>query len=139
MSGMPITAGDTPEPLPSVLLDPSGIAAWVLRPGDLDRLPVLSTEPPPEPPQRSRVARALRDDPPNAQLLSSPHRPHPEADSWPDDAVLITYSELRRLIALHLETCGRTMPSAEPWRFVQMRAAGMRDGEVPLLLSEVLE
>jgi hypothetical protein len=202
MSADAITAGDPPDPLPSELLEPSGVAAWVIRPEDLDRLNVLTTsprplsdgylpdaetwtpageQPPPEvlalmridrvlgnegalsahgvgrirglaldalrrrarraaePRTRGRIARAVRDDPPNAQLLTDPHRPHPDADDWPDDAVLVTYRELRALIALHLTTCSQTMPGVEPWRFMQMRAKAMQDGEVPLLLSEVLE
>lgn len=54
-----------------------------------------------------------------------PRRPHP--DSWPDDAVLLRYRELRDLVALHLD------------RYADARTArAMRDGDVPLRLAEVL-
>jgi hypothetical protein len=54
-----------------------------------------------------------------------PRRPH--LDAWPDDAVLLRYVELRRLVALHLE------------RYCDARSArAMLEGDVPLRLSEVL-
>jgi hypothetical protein len=68
-----------------------------------------------------------------------PDRPHPAANAWPDDAVTVTYAELRRLIALHLDLCSATMPADAPWDWMRMRAGAVRDGETPLLLSEVME
>lgn len=65
-------------------------------------------------------------------------RPEPAANAWPDDAVLLTYGELRRLVALHLDLCASTMPHDRPWDWMRMRAGAVRDGEAPLLLSEVL-
>jgi hypothetical protein len=67
------------------------------------------------------------------------HRPHPAANAWPDDAVTVTYAELRRLVALHLELCSATMPRDKPWDWMRMRAGAVRDGEAPLLLSEVMD
>jgi hypothetical protein len=55
-----------------------------------------------------------------------PYRPHP--DSWPDDAVLLRYRELRALVALHLDRY------CEPGS-----GRAMRDGDVPLRLAEVLD
>jgi hypothetical protein len=55
-----------------------------------------------------------------------PRRPHP--DAWPDDAVLLTYRELRRLVSLHLERYG-----VEP---ATVRA--VLEADVPLRLGEVL-
>jgi hypothetical protein len=66
-------------------------------------------------------------------------RPHPAANAWPDDAVTVTYAELRRLVALHLELCASTMPKDSPWDWMRMRARALRDGETPLLLAEVME
>jgi hypothetical protein len=68
-----------------------------------------------------------------------PPRPHPAANAWPDDAVTVTYAELRRLVALHLELCSATMPRDKPWDWMRMRAGAVRDGETPLLLSEVMD
>lgn len=70
--------------------------------------------------------------------VSSAHRPAPAANAWPDDAVLLTYGELRRLIALHLTLCASTMPHDRPWGWMKARARAVEDGEAPLLLSEVL-
>lgn len=67
------------------------------------------------------------------------HRPIPAANAWPDDAVLVTYAELRRLVALHLEVCRQSMPREKPWEWLTLRAGAVRDGEAPLLLSEVLD
>lgn len=81
-------------------------------------------------------------EPPTPAALPEPEeapRPHPAANAWPDDAVTVTYAELRRLIALHLELAARSMPGAEPWAWMKLRAGAVRDGEVPLLLSEVME
>jgi hypothetical protein len=51
--------------------------------------------------------------------VSSAHRPAPAANAWPDDAVLLTYGELRRLIALHLTLCASTMPHDRPWGWMK--------------------
>jgi hypothetical protein len=67
------------------------------------------------------------------------HRPVPAANAWPDDAVLLTYAELRRLVAQHLDMAWQGMPNVEPWLWVRHRAKAMRDGESPLLLSEVMD
>lgn len=67
------------------------------------------------------------------------HRPHPAANAWPDDAVLLTYAELRRLVAFHLDQAWQGMPNRDPWLWVRRRAAAMRDGETPLLLAEVMD
>jgi hypothetical protein len=56
--------------------------------------------------------------------VSSAHRPAPAANAWPDDAVLLTYGELRRLVALHLTLCASTMPHDRPWGW--MKDAGPR-------------
>lgn len=122
MSGMPITAGDPPDPLPSERLSGSGVAAWVLRPEDLDRLPVLSAEPPaprPEMPQDSRY--------------------RPSGGTWPEDGITLSYRELRCLIALHLAQAAATMPRERPWLWAEGQARAMEDGETPLRLREVLE
>lgn len=66
-------------------------------------------------------------------------RPHPAANAWPDDHVTVSYAELRRLVALHLELCSATMPRDAPWDWMRMRAGSVRDGETPLLLSEVMD
>lgn len=55
-----------------------------------------------------------------------PRRPHP--DAWPDDAVLLTYRELRRLVALHLDR----------YHADDGAARAVLDGDVPLRVSEVL-
>lgn len=125
VSARPIGAGDTPDPLPSVLLDPSGVAGWVLRPGDLDRLPVLSTEPRTAPAERSS-------DPLDAYRT-------PDGQVGPDTHVTLSYRELRALVALHLMTCAQTMPRERGWVYAESRARAMSDGEVPLLLREVLD
>lgn len=70
---------------------------------------------------------------------SSAHRPVPGANAWPDDAVLLTYGEIRALIALHLDNTWQTMPKEHPWLWISRRARSMRDGEAPLLLSEILD
>jgi len=66
------------------------------------------------------------------------HRPVPGANAWPDDAVLLTYGEIRALIALHLNNTWQTMPNDHPWLWIRRRATSMLEGEAPLLLSEVL-
>lgn len=74
--------------------------------------------------------------------LSTPpeaYRPLPGANAWPDDAVLLTYAELRRLVALHLDLVAQTMPHDRPWAWVAVRAGAVRDGEAPLLIGEVLD
>jgi hypothetical protein len=73
--------------------------------------------------QQLRQARTIAEQPP---LDSDPRRPH--LDSWPDDAVLLRYRELRHLVSLHLD------------RYCDPRsAAAMREGDVPLRLAEVLD
>jgi hypothetical protein len=67
------------------------------------------------------------------------HRPMPAANAWPDEAVLLTYAELRGLVSLHLDLCRECMPNVGPWDWIKERARAMRDGETPLLLSEVME
>jgi hypothetical protein len=67
------------------------------------------------------------------------HRPVPAANAWPDDAVLLTYAELRGLVSLHLDLVRECMPGVAPWDWIKERARAMRDGETPLLLSEVME
>jgi hypothetical protein len=66
------------------------------------------------------------------------NRPQPAANAWPDDAVLLTYGELRRLIALHLTLCASTMTQDRPWVWIKERARAVSEGEAPLLISEVL-
>lgn len=68
-----------------------------------------------------------------------PPRPLPAANAWPDDAVLVTYAELRKLIALHLDLVWQAMPKDHPWLWVRRRATAMRDGESPLLIAEVMD
>lgn len=181
---MSITAGDPPTPLPSEVLGSldggRGIAGFVLRPADLDRLPVLyadASEPvtaavvaPDEDelpgtiaPELIEQLRALGDSygplgvaiaaahltDPRALIASlgpgrhthapEPERPLPAANAWPDDAVTITYGELRALVALHLDTLSRTLGKVAPWDDARRTARAMRDGETPLLLSEVLD
>lgn len=77
---------------------------------------------------------------PEAKTPAPPElRPVPAANAWPDDAVLLTYAELRALVSLHLDLCRETMPGVAPWDWIKDRARAMRDGETPLLLSEVME
>jgi hypothetical protein len=64
----------------------------------------------------SSAVRAIEEDP-----------RRPRLDAWPDDAVLLTYRELRRLIAVHLEQ-----------HDAGEAARAMLDGEAPLRVSEVL-
>lgn len=78
--------------------------------------------------------------PPGARTLDGDaHRPVPAANAWPDDAVLLTYAELRRLVALHLDLARQGMPREKPWEWIASRGRAVRDGEVPLLLAEVLD
>lgn len=67
------------------------------------------------------------------------HRPLLAANAWPDDALTLTYAELRRLVALHLDLARQGMPNTSPWAWVAERARAVRDGEVPLLVAEVLD
>lgn len=83
------------------------------------------------PPEPERPLPGLAPDPADA-------RPVPGGNAWPDDAVLLTYGELRRLIALHLTYVGATLPRDRPWVWVAERARAVEDGEAPLLISEVL-
>lgn len=95
--------------------------------------------------RRPPVAERLRQEWQAAQdhiMPIPPHpapRPHPAANAWPDDAVTVTYGELRRLVALHLDLTWQGMPHTEPWAWVRARAGAIRDGEAPLLLAEVME
>lgn len=96
--------------------------------GESDSAPVVPVDPEntPAPPRRDGLA-------------GDPHRPLPSSGAWPDDAVLLTYSELRRLVALHLDLAQQGMPNTKPWWWIKDRARAMRDGETPLLVSEVME
>lgn len=102
-------------------------AAWILRPEDLDRLPTLRQMPTEEEEAASATSALL-----------AAYRPD-AGGAWPEDRVTVSYAELRRLIALHLSTCAQTMPRERPWHFMALRARAMLDGEVPLLLSEVMD
>lgn len=64
---------------------------------------------------------------PAGVLSDDPRRPG--VDAWPDDAVLLTYRELRRLVCLHLERYG---VDAKIVRAVL-------EADVPLRLTEVLD
>jgi hypothetical protein len=76
--------------------------------------------------QQLRQARTITEQRSAGDLDGDPRRPH--LDSWPDDAVLLRYRELRHLVALHLD------------RYCDPRsAAAMREGDVPLRLAEVLD
>lgn len=128
----PIRAGDPLPPLPSEVLESvdagRGIRGWILRPEDLDRLPTLTTAAPTEEEEAASATSALL----------AAYRPD-AGGAWPEDRVTVSYAELRRLIALHLSTCAQTMPRERPWHFMALRARAMLDGEVPLLLSEVMD
>jgi hypothetical protein len=128
MSG-PIQAGEEGgPPLPSEALNVSmgDLTGWILRPEDLDNLPTLRATSPPE-----DAAQPARDP-------LAAYRPD-SGGVWPDDRLTLSWAELRRLVALHLETCARSMPREKPWQFMAERTRAMRDGEVPLLVSEVLD
>jgi hypothetical protein len=60
-------------------------------------------------------------------LDEDPRRP--SLDAWPDDAVLLTYAELRRLVSLHLERYNADAGTAR----------AVLEGDVPLRVSEVLD
>jgi hypothetical protein len=83
--------------------------------------------------------RRLRSGTPAAVRLRPETRPLPAANAWPDDAVLVTYTELRRLVAHHLDLAAQLMPQDRPWSWMRTRIKAIRDGEAPLLLSEVME
>lgn len=57
--------------------------------------------------------------------------------AWPDDAITLTYGEIRQLIALHLDRLGDSLGRISPWEDAHRAAAAMRDGETPLLIREV--
>ncbi len=82
--------------------------------------------------ERDTARREAADTVPHAPTLrpieEDPHRPHPSVAGWPDDAVLLTYRELRRLVSLHLE---RYLDDPAP-------ARAMLEADVPLRLGEVL-
>lgn len=99
-----------------------------------DRIAPLTTDAtPPEGEDPSR------DEPPVTE--EDAKRPHPitedprrpRLDHFPDDAILLTYREIRRLLALHLEGCGSSVLSGHGL------AQAMREGEAPLRLAEVLD
>jgi hypothetical protein len=64
-------------------------------------------------------------------IEEDPRRPH--LDSYPEDAILLTYREVRQLLGLHIEAVGDSVLSARD------QARAMRDGETPLRLAEVLD
>ncbi len=139
----PIVAGQPRELLPSERLDGSGVAAWVLRPDDLDALPVLTEVPTALTPDQIRMARHLP-----GTLTGTPHEPgelpqerrwRPDGGTWPEEGVTLSYGELRRLIALHLAQCAHMMPRHQPWVYAENQAKAMADGETPLRLREVIE
>jgi hypothetical protein len=70
---------------------------------------------------------------------ASPYRPHPPVNAWPDDALTVTYAELRALVAHHLELAAQMAPRDRPWAWLDARALAVRDGEAPLLISDVLD
>lgn len=80
--------------------------------------------------ERARAERAegLVDDPSELPPLDGDPR-RPRLDHFPEDAILLRYRELRRLLALHLDRYGA---SPEVVRAV-------REGDVPLRLAEVLD
>lgn len=121
-----VHADDLPAVLPSQALAGQGVAGWIIRAEDLDRLPVLSALPPEDRPTS----------PPSDPLAA--YRPA-DGGVWPEEHITLSWAELRRLVALHLEVCRQAMPRERPWDFMAMRATAMRDGEVPLLLSEVMD
>lgn len=65
------------------------------------------------------------------ELPADPRRPRP--DWYPEDAVTLTYRELRQLLALHVAAVADSIQSAAG------QARAMRDGETPLRLAEVLD
>jgi hypothetical protein len=73
-------------------------------------------------PQLDRRPSVLDDDP-----------RRPRLDSWPDDAVTLTYHELRNLVALHLRAADSSVLTGSAL------ARAVCDGEVPLRVSEVLD
>lgn len=118
---MSIHAGDSPAEESA----PHG--GWIITPLDLDRLPRLRQLPP----------GADRPTSPPSDPLAA-YRPD-SGGAWPEDQLTLSWGELRRLVALHLEVCTRSMPRDRPWEFMALRATAMRDGEAPLLVSEVLD
>lgn len=92
----------------------------------------------PDPPPVPTVVRVPADQIASFSPGDAIHRPLPGSNAWPDAAVLLTYAEIRRLIALHLDNLSRTMGHTHPWTDARRTAEAMRAGETPLLLSEVL-
>jgi hypothetical protein len=110
----------------------------------LDSFPVPPPVPVTHPVDAAHPPADFDDGPPDLErswrlTSANPDRPMPGANAWPDDAVLLTYAELRSLIALHLDLARNQMPNTQPWGWVKERARAMRDGETPLLLSEVMK
>lgn len=112
-SGVPIRDEDLPRPAPGP--GPGSYARECGKPG------------------------CLIETPGHRHIGWGPTRPHPAANAWPDDAVTVSYAELRRLVALHLDLARQGMPADRPWEWISQRAGAVRDGEAPLLLSEVME
>jgi len=63
-------------------------------------------------------------------IEEDPRRPH--LDAYPSDALLLTYAEVRKLLALHIAAVADSILSPSG------QARAMRDGETPLRLAEVL-
>jgi hypothetical protein len=125
-----------PTPLPSEALAGQGVAGFVLRPTDLDALPVLTEVPDTRPGwQPPTLAEGPRE--PHEQPQERRHRP--DGGIWPEDGITLTYGELRRLVALHLAQCAHMLPRHQPWVYAENQAKAMADGETPLRLSEVIE
>jgi hypothetical protein len=77
-----------------------------------------------------RQAETIREQRQAGPLGDDPRRPR--LDHFPDDAILLTYRELRQLVGLHLEACATAVAPADS-------ARAMRDGETGLRLHEVLD
>lgn len=78
-----------------------------------------------------QTGRPLPDEPALPPLEEEPRRPR--LDHFPHDALLLTYREVRQLLALHIEAVADSIMSASG------QARAMREGETPLRLSEVLD
>jgi hypothetical protein len=131
----------------SVQIPPEPSFAWLLRQDDLDRLPRAYDDDPTGEPITASVVAPDEEEPLNlgprrtnvVDMTGQPARPHPASNAWPDNAVTVSYAELRKLVALHLDLARQAMPNTSPWAWIKHRAQAMRDGEAPLLLSEVLD
>lgn len=112
---------------------------WRVPPRGEPERPLPGTAPDPTVDEPCRVPGCRIPAPHRHARVDDAHRPVPGANAWPDDALLITYAELRRLVALHLDLAAQTMPRDRPWTWLDKRARAVSDGEAPLLISEVLE